>query len=110
MLAVILIVIGTEVFNETSAKRAMAALASLAEPTALVRREGRTIEIPAEASVPGDVLLLQAGQRVYWLHRLFVRKTGVGRAREGLSKWLTVTNVSRCLHKPIERKVLFLHI
>jgi Ca2+-transporting ATPase len=62
--AVILFVIATEVVNETRAKRAMAALATLAEPTALVRREGRTEEIPAEVIVPGDVLLLQAGRRV----------------------------------------------
>ncbi len=62
--AVILFVIATEVINETRAKRAMAALSTLAEPTAIVRREGRTEEIPAEAIVPGDVLLLQAGRRV----------------------------------------------
>jgi Ca2+-transporting ATPase len=62
--AVILFVIATEVVNETRAKRAMAALSTLAEPTAIVRREGRTEEIPAEAIVPGDVLLLQAGRRV----------------------------------------------
>jgi Ca2+-transporting ATPase len=61
---VILFVIGTEVVNETRAKRAMAALSTLAEPTAVVRRDGRTEEIPAEAVVPGDVLLLQAGRRV----------------------------------------------
>src|SRR5919108_4898717 len=51
--AVILFVIATEVINETRAKRAMAALSTLAEPTALVRRAGRTQEIPAEAIVPG---------------------------------------------------------
>jgi Ca2+-transporting ATPase len=54
---VILFVIATEVVNETRAERAMAALSTLAEPTAVVRRAGRTEEIPAEAVVPGDVLL-----------------------------------------------------
>jgi Ca2+-transporting ATPase len=62
--AVILFVIATEVVNETRAKRAMAALSTLAEPTAIVRREGRMEEIPAEAIVTGDMLLLQAGRRV----------------------------------------------
>lgn len=62
--AVILFVIAAGVINETRAKRAMAALSALAEPTAVVRREGRTEEIPAEAIVPGDVLLLEAGRRV----------------------------------------------
>ena len=61
---VILFVITMEVVNETRAKRAMTALATLAEPTAVVRREGRTQEIPIETVVPGDVLLLQAGRRV----------------------------------------------
>ncbi len=62
--AVILFVIASEVVNETRAKRAMADLSTLAEPTAIVRREGRTEEIPAETVVPGDVLLLEAGRRV----------------------------------------------
>ncbi|HEX9134983.1 MAG TPA: cation-transporting P-type ATPase [Ktedonobacteraceae bacterium] len=61
---VIFFVIATDVFNETRAERAMAALSTLAEPTAVVRREGQTEEIPAVAVVPGDVLLLQAGRRV----------------------------------------------
>jgi P-type Ca2+ transporter type 2C len=62
--AVILFVIASEVVNETRAKRAMTDLSTLAEPTAIVRREGRTEEIPAETVVPGDVLLLEAGRRV----------------------------------------------
>jgi Ca2+-transporting ATPase len=61
---VILFVIATEVVNETRAQRAMAALSTLAEPTAVVRRAGRTEAIPAEAVIAGDVLLLEAGRRV----------------------------------------------
>lgn len=61
---VILFVIGMEVSNEMRAKRAMATLSTLAEPTALVRRAGRVTEIPAEQVVPGDVVVLQTGRRI----------------------------------------------
>jgi hypothetical protein len=53
-----------EIFNERRAQRAITALRTLAEPTALVRRGGRSAEVAAEAIVPGDVILLQAGRRI----------------------------------------------
>jgi Ca2+-transporting ATPase len=53
-----------EVVNEQRAKKAISTLQKLAEPTALVLREGRPQEILAERIVPGDVILLQAGRRV----------------------------------------------
>ncbi len=62
--AVILLVAGVELFNELRAKKAIGALGKLAEPTAAVRREGHTAEVPVEQLVPGDVILLEAGRRV----------------------------------------------
>jgi Ca2+-transporting ATPase len=53
-----------EVYNEHRAEKAVAALHKLAEPTALIRRDGRAVEVAAEEIVPGDVLLVQAGRRV----------------------------------------------
>ena len=62
--AVILFVIGLEIFNESRAERAITALEQLAEPTTTVRRDGHPVEVAAEDVVPGDVLLLEAGRRV----------------------------------------------
>jgi len=64
IIAVMLTLVSIEVFNEYRAKRAIAALHQLAEPMAPLRRDGRSVEVPTEAVVPGDVLLLQAGRRI----------------------------------------------
>lgn len=62
--AVIFILLTVEVSNEYRAGRAISSLRKLAEPVALVRREGRYGEVAAEQVVPGDVILLEAGRRV----------------------------------------------
>ncbi|MFP5503067.1 MAG: HAD-IC family P-type ATPase, partial [Candidatus Sericytochromatia bacterium] len=49
---------------EHRAESEIAALAALASDRARVRREGRVLELPAEALVPGDVVLLEPGDRV----------------------------------------------
>jgi P-type Ca2+ transporter type 2C len=64
IIGIIVIVIAVEVFNERRAEQALAALSRMAEPQALVVRDGTAREIPAEEVVPGDVLVLQEGQRV----------------------------------------------
>ncbi len=51
-------------FQEYKAERALAALRELSAPRARVRREDRTFEIPAREVVPGDLLVLEAGDRV----------------------------------------------
>ena len=61
---VILLLNTIEVVNEQRAKNAISALKKLAEPTALVMRDGGPSELPVEKLVPGDVILLQTGRRV----------------------------------------------
>lgn len=51
-------------FQEYRAERAMLALRSLTAPRARVLRDGRTTVIPAIEVVPGDVLVLEAGDVV----------------------------------------------
>ncbi|OGO43779.1 MAG: hypothetical protein A2Z05_04400 [Chloroflexi bacterium RBG_16_60_22] len=50
--------------QETRAEKAMEALIRLAAPRASVRRDGSVREIPARELVPGDILLLETGDRV----------------------------------------------
>lgn len=50
--------------QEYRAERAMAALRKLAVPKARVRRAGRVQELSSAHLVPGDVILLEAGDRV----------------------------------------------
>jgi Ca2+-transporting ATPase len=64
ILGVILAVSGIEVVNEIRAKRAVAALSSLSAPSALAVRGGVPVEIATSDVVPGDVVLLRAGDRV----------------------------------------------
>ncbi len=51
-------------FQEYRAERALAALKRLAAPTALVTRDGKTIDIPSMGLVPGDLIQLRAGDLV----------------------------------------------
>ena len=64
ILGVILLLVGAEVFNEYRAKKAIAGLSTLYEPTAVVRRHGQDAEVHVEDIVPGDLILLEAGRRV----------------------------------------------
>ena len=49
---------------ERRAERALAALRGLMAPRARVRRDGHVMEVAARQVVPGDLLVLQAGDRV----------------------------------------------
>jgi len=51
-------------FQEYRAERAIEALRELAAPVASVVRDGTDCEVPAREVVPGDVILLRAGNRV----------------------------------------------
>ena len=46
------------------AKRAIEALAELTPQTALVRREGNTVEVPVEQLRPGDVVIVKPNERI----------------------------------------------
>ncbi|HEX2915880.1 MAG TPA: cation-transporting P-type ATPase [Chloroflexia bacterium] len=61
---IIFALIASEVYNEARAKRAIEALGKLAEPTIQTLRAGRYIELPVEQVVPGDIVLVQTGQRI----------------------------------------------
>ena len=50
--------------QEYRAERAIEALRQMAAPTATVLREGQENEVPARELVPGDVILLAAGDKV----------------------------------------------
>jgi cation-transporting ATPase F len=51
-------------FQETKAEKAIEALSQMVVTEATVRREGRKQRVPSEQLVPGDIVLLQSGDRV----------------------------------------------
>ncbi|WP_415401111.1 cation-translocating P-type ATPase [Tateyamaria sp. SN3-11] len=50
--------------QEWRAERALAALTDMLDPSAIVRRDGQEHRIPARDIVPGDILILTAGDRI----------------------------------------------
>jgi Ca2+-transporting ATPase len=64
IIAIIIILVLVEVWNEYRAKRSIASLKKLAPPTAVVLRNGQPREVQTALLVPGDVILLKTGQRV----------------------------------------------
>lgn len=50
-------------FNEYKAERTVEALKKLVGHSAKVRRDGKTIELPASELVPGDIVFLEEGQK-----------------------------------------------
>ena len=77
-----LVLVGLTVFNailgmrgEAKAEASLAALAETMKSIARVRRDGQAIEINAEELVPGDIVLMEAGNRVPADGRLFVTAT-----------------------------------
>jgi Ca2+-transporting ATPase len=57
--------------QESKAEKSIEALSRMVTTEATVRRDGRKLRIPSEDLVPGDVVLLQAGDRVPADLRLF---------------------------------------
>lgn len=62
ILAVIFINAILGVIQEYKAGKAVEALKNMTSPHALVRRDGKTLEIPSNEVVKGDILLLDAGR------------------------------------------------
>ena len=66
-----LVLLGLTVFNavlgmnqESKAEASLAALEKMLKSIARVRRDGQVVEIEAEELVPGDIVLMEAGNRV----------------------------------------------
>lgn len=73
-LAILTIVILNAVLGmvqEARAERALEALQEMTAPTARVIRDGRIVDVPAAQLVPGDVVLIESGDRVAADVRLF---------------------------------------
>ncbi|MBX3058156.1 MAG: cation-transporting P-type ATPase [Anaerolineae bacterium] len=77
-----LVLVGLTVLNavmglnqEAKAADSLAALEKMMKNIARVRRDGQAIEIDAEELVPGDIVLMEAGNRVPADGRLFVTAT-----------------------------------
>lgn len=64
ILAVVLLNAILGFFQEYRAERAMAALKRLAAPLVRVRRDGRLRELPSRDLLPGDIILLEAGNTI----------------------------------------------
>lgn len=64
ILAVVLLNAIVGMTQEAKAEAALAALKQMTSPTALVRRDGKLIDLPAKDLVPGDVVVLDAGRVV----------------------------------------------
>lgn len=64
ILVVVLINTSMGFYQEYRAERSLAALKEMLPVTTHVKRDGQKIEIPAEQLVVGDVVLLEAGDRV----------------------------------------------
>lgn len=62
ILAVILLNAVIGMIQESKAEKSLEALKKLSSPTALVRRDGVPVEIPASELVIGDIVLLEAGR------------------------------------------------
>ena len=62
ILAVILLNAVIGMVQESKAEKSLEALKKLSSPTALVRRNGQPVEIPAAELVVGDIVLLEAGR------------------------------------------------
>lgn len=64
LMASVLIVIAISFFQEKKTERALDELRDLSSPRALVIRDGKEQRIPGREVVPGDLVILQEGDRV----------------------------------------------
>jgi len=64
ILVIILFAAAFGCVQEYRSEQALEALQRMAAPTALVKRDGAPKEIPAREVVPGDVIVLQVGDRI----------------------------------------------
>jgi calcium-translocating P-type ATPase len=62
--AVVLINAGIGFVQELRARNSITSLAAMSAPKAVLRRDGRRVEVETEQVVPGDIVLLSSGARV----------------------------------------------
>src|SRR5512139_2195844 len=77
-----IVLVGLTIFNavlglrqESKAQASLDALSKMMKNIARVRRDGQAVEIEAEGLVPGDIVLMEAGNRVPADGRLFMAAT-----------------------------------
>jgi len=71
ILAVVVLNAAIGFVQEGKAENALRAIQQMLSPNAMVLRDGRQVTIPAEDLVPGDIVLLQSGDKVPADLRLF---------------------------------------
>jgi P-type Ca2+ transporter type 2C len=64
LLSAIFVIIGITFYQSQKTERALEALKSLSSPRALVIRDGKEVRIAGREVVPGDVLILNEGDRI----------------------------------------------
>ena len=64
ILAVILVNALVGVVQEGKAQKALDALKQMTSPMAVIKRDGKQVEIPARDLIPGDIVCLDAGRQV----------------------------------------------
>ena len=64
IISVVLINAAIGVFQESKAEKAIEALQKMSTPRALVKRDGKVVEINSEDIVPGDLVVLDAGRYI----------------------------------------------
>lgn len=64
LLFMVALTVGLTLYQEGKTEHALAALRVLNSPTALAIREGRTVRVPSQDLVRGDLILLEEGARV----------------------------------------------
>ena len=62
-------------YQEFQAEQSLSALKNRLSLQANVRRDGRTVELPAEQLVPGDVVILEAGNKIPADGRIVIART-----------------------------------
>ena len=64
VIVIVFIVITIEIYNVRKARISILALRSLVSAKAWVMRNGVNVEVPVKNIVPGDVVLIHAGERI----------------------------------------------